>query len=88
MPISSTSSARRVRVVSCAGWLPGKTTSIGCGSNVISTVGTPRDRARLHGVADQFGVPAVHAVEHADGDDTSAPVGGDFVLTPPALHDR
>ncbi len=47
MPSSSTSSARRVSVVSCAGWLPGKTTSIGCGSNVINTVGTPRDRAAL-----------------------------------------
>ena len=47
MPSSSTSSARRVNVVSCAGWLPGKTTSIGCGSNVINTVGTPRDRPAL-----------------------------------------
>ena len=47
MPISSTSSARRVSVVSCAGWLPGKTTSIGCGSKVINTVGTPRDRPAL-----------------------------------------
>ena len=44
MPISSTNSARRVNVVSWAGWLPGKTTSIGCGSKVINTVGTPRDR--------------------------------------------
>lgn len=47
MPISSTSSARRVSVVSCAGWLPGNTTSMGCGSNVISTVGTPRERPAL-----------------------------------------
>ena len=47
MPSSSTSSARRVNVVSCAGWLPGKTTSMGWGSNVINTVGTPRDRPAL-----------------------------------------
>jgi DtxR family Mn-dependent transcriptional regulator len=35
---------------------------------------------------DQLGVSAVHAVEHADRDDASAPVRGDFILTPPALH--
>lgn len=45
MPSSSASSARRVSVVSCAGCEPGRTTSIGCGSNVISTAGTPRAAA-------------------------------------------
>ena len=44
IPSSATSSARRRSVVSCAGWLPGRTTSAGCGSNVISTVGRPCDR--------------------------------------------
>ena len=43
--------------------------------------------ARLHRVVDQLGVSAVNTVEHADGDDTSAPVRGDLVLAPPALHD-
>ena len=41
---------------------------------------------RLHRVVDQFGVPAVDTVEHTDGDDTSAPVRGDLILAPPALH--
>jgi DtxR family Mn-dependent transcriptional regulator len=39
-------------------------------------------------VVDQLGVSTVHPVEHADGDDASAPVRGDLILTPPALHDR
>jgi hypothetical protein len=30
----------------------------------------------------------VYAIEHADSDDASAPVRGDLILTPPALHDR
>jgi hypothetical protein len=29
----------------------------------------------------------VDTVEHTDRDDTSAPVRGDLVLAPPALHD-
>ena len=86
MPSSSTSSARRVSVVSCAGWLPGKTTSIGCGSNVINTVGHAAGPARLDRVVDQLGMSAVHPVEHADRDDASTPVCGDLVLPPPALH--
>ena len=45
MPNSSASSARRVRVVNCGGWVPGRTTSAGCGSNVINTAGTPRAAA-------------------------------------------
>ena len=43
---------------------------------------------RLDGVVDQFGMSAVHPVEHADRDDTSAPVRGDLILPPPALHSR
>ena len=43
-PSSATRSARRRRLVSRAGWLPGRTTSAGCGSKVISTVGRPRSR--------------------------------------------
>jgi hypothetical protein len=31
-------------------------------------------------------MPAMNTVEHADRDDTSAPVRRDFVLSPPALH--
>ena len=39
-------------------------------------------------MTDQLGMPAVHTVEHADRQDTSAPVCGDVVPAPPPLHDR
>ena len=44
-PSPSTSSALRRNVVSCAGWLPGRTTSDGCGSKVTTTLGSPRSAA-------------------------------------------
>ena len=44
--------------------------------------------AGLDGMVDELRVSAVHSVEHADRDDASAPVRGDLILTPPALHDR
>ena len=44
--------------------------------------------AGLDGVIDQLGMSAMHTVEHADGHDTSAPVRGDLVRPPPALHSR
>jgi hypothetical protein len=37
-------------------------------------------------MVDQLGVTAVDTVEHPDRENTSAPVGGNLVLTPPALH--
>ncbi|MDF2582014.1 MAG: DtxR family transcriptional regulator [Mycobacterium sp.] len=37
-------------------------------------------------MADQFGVAAVYTVEHADREDTSAPVRGNIVPAPPPLH--
>src|SRR3954470_1732880 len=45
MPRLSTISALRRNVVSCAGWLPGRSTSDGCGSNVTMTLGSPRSAA-------------------------------------------
>lgn len=39
-------------------------------------------------MTDQLGMPAVHTVEHAYRQDTSAPVCGDVVPAPPPLHDR
>src|SRR6201991_4676644 len=45
-PSPATSSARRRRLVSRAGWLPGRISSAGCGSNVTSAVGRPRSRPR------------------------------------------
>ena len=46
----------------------------------------PARPARLHRTADQLLVATVDTVEYADRDDTSTPVGGDFILPPPALH--
>ncbi len=88
MPSSSTSSARRVSVVSCAGWLPG--------IDHFHRVRVERHQHRRHiagaagfdRVRDQFGVAAVHTVEHPDGEHASAPVRGDLVLAAPPLHDR
>ncbi len=40
------------------------------------------------GPADDLGVPAVHAVEHPDGDHAMAPSGRDGVESMPALHER
>ncbi len=45
-PSSAISSARRWCGASSGGWLPGRTTSLGCGSNVTTTEGTPSSRAR------------------------------------------
>ena len=39
-------------------------------------------------MSDQFGVPAMHTVEHPDGEHASAPVRGNLVLAAPPLHDR
>jgi hypothetical protein len=44
--------------------------------------------ARFHRAADQLLMPSVDTVEHADGDDTSAPVRRDLTLASPALHSR
>ncbi len=88
-PISSTSSARRVSVVSWAGWLPGehdlhrmRVEGHQHGRHTAGATGLDR-------VVDQFLVSAVHTVEHPDRDDTSPPpVGRDLVLSPPpALHE-
>ena len=75
-------------LVSTGGWLPGRTTSDGCGTKVISTLGTPRSAASCTAVADDRLVAAVDAVEHADRDDTVAPAGRDRVEPMPALHGR
>jgi hypothetical protein len=44
-PSSSTSSARRTRVVSTGGCEPGRTTSDGCGTNVRNMLGMPSEAA-------------------------------------------
>ena len=67
--------------------MPGRTTSDGCGTNVISTLGTPRSAGAARRRAPMIaGVAAVHAVEHADRDDAAAPAGRDRVQAMPALH--
>ena len=85
-PSCSTSSARRTMLVSTGGCEPGRTTSDGCGTNVSSTLGTPRSGRQLDGLADDLGVAAVHAVEHPDRHDAMAPSGGYRVESSPALH--
>ena len=45
MPNSPASSARRSSGVRTSGWVPGRITSTGCGSNVTSTGLAPRSRA-------------------------------------------
>ena len=74
-PSSATSSARRFSVVSRAGWLPGRTTSAGCGSKVISTVGRSRSLATSTARRIRMLVAAVHAVEHPDRHHAASPAG-------------
>ncbi len=88
MPSSSTSSARRVKRGQLRGMAAGEDDF-----HRMRVEGHQHRRhaagpARLDRVVDQLGVSAMNAVEHADRDDASAPVRGDLVLPPPALHSR
>lgn len=44
-PSPAINSARRSYGARIGGWLPGRTTSLGCGSKVTTTEGTPSSRA-------------------------------------------
>ena len=85
-PSSAISSARRWCGASSGGWLPGRTTSLGCGSKVTTTDGNAQLTGALHGTPDDQLVAAVDPVVGADGDDAASPVLGDVLQATPALH--
>ena len=85
-PSSSRRSPRRVKLLSVAGWLSGRTTAVGCGSNVMTTAGNPAARATDQLLDDRL-MTRVHAVEDADGDDGRTEPLGDVIEPAPAFHE-
>ena len=72
MPIASIASSFWRSVWIRRGAWSGRSTTIGCGSNVIAKDGRPISRARGDDGLEDLPVPEVHAVEVADRADAAA----------------
>ena len=85
-PHSASSSARVSRSVSVVGACSGRSTAIGCGSNVTATTRSPSASASAARLGDHVLVAEVDAVEVADHHGRTPEVTRDVVQRPPDLH--